>query len=203
MSVDLPERLGVVLYYDFASSLCYVAHRVMERMAPVLEDLALDLRWKPLDLTRLTHWRRGDEMRELARANTERVARELDVTLRIPHRWMDSRAAMAVALRLGENAREPTWRERVWSAVYEEGRVLDERAEVERLARELDLELDGLLDRRALEAVEVTTLLAAEENVSGVPTFMLGEWPLAGIQNERTMRSVLTRYADQRRELPG
>jgi predicted DsbA family dithiol-disulfide isomerase len=202
LSVDPPERLDVVLYYDFASSLCYIAHRVMERMAPVLEDLALDLRWKPLDLTQLTHWRRGDEMRELARANTERVSRELDVTLRIPHRWMDSRAAMAVALRLGESAREPTWRERVWSAVYEEGRVLDEGAELERLASELDLELDGLLDKRALEAVEVTTLLAAEENVSGVPTFMLGEWPLAGIQDERTMRSVLSRYAGKRRGLP-
>ena len=189
---------SVVIHYDFASSLCYVAHRVMERMGSVLEELGLELRWRPLDLTMLSHWRRGDEMSELARSNTARVARELDVPLRIPGRWMDSRAAMAVALRLGGSEREPTWRERVWSAVYEEGLDLDEERTVERLAQELDLDLDSLLDARALEAVEVETLLATEANVSGVPTFMLGEWPLGGIQDEQTMRAVFRRYAATR-----
>ena len=189
---------SVVIHYDFASSLCYVAHRVMERMGPVLVELGLELRWRPLDLTMLSHWRRGDEMSDLARSNTARVARELDVPLRIPGRWMDSRAAMAVALRLGGSEREPTWRERVWSAVYEEGLDLDEERTVERLAQELDLDLDSLLDARALEAVEVETLLATEANVSGVPTFMLGEWPLGGIQDEQTMRSVFRRYAATR-----
>ncbi len=188
----------VVIHYDFASSLCYVAHRVMERMGPVLVELGLELRWRPLDLTMLSHWRRGDEMSDLARSNTARVARELDVPLRIPGRWMDSRAAMAVALRLGGSEREPTWRERVWSAVYEEGLDLDEERTAERLAQELDLDLDSLLDARALEAVEVETLLATEANVSGVPTFMLGEWPLGGIQDEQTMRSVFRRYAATR-----
>ena len=188
----------VVIHYDFASSLCYVAHRVMERMGPVLVELGLELRWRPLDLTMLSHWRRGDEMSDLARSNTARVARELDVPLRIPGRWMDSRAAMAVALRLGGSEREPTWRERVWSAVYEEGLDLDEERTIERLAQELDLDLDSLLDARALEAVEVETLLATEANVSGVPTFMLGEWPLGGIQDEQTMRSVFRRYAATR-----
>ena len=188
----------VVIHYDFASSLCYVAHRVMERMGPVLVELGLELRWRPLDLTMLSHWRRGDEMSDLARSNTARVARELDVPLRIPGRWMDSRAAMAVALRLGGSEREPTWRERVWSAVYDEGLDLDEERTAERLAQELDLDLDSLLDARALEAVEVETLLATEANVSGVPTFMLGEWPLGGIQDEQTMRSVFRRYAATR-----
>ncbi len=196
MNTDV--RQTVVVYYDFASSLCYVAHRVMERMGPVLEALALELRWRPLDLTMLSHWRRGDEMREPARANTARVAQELDVTLRIPGHWMDSRAALAVALRLVGNEREPIWRERVWSAVYEEGRDLDEERIVEQLARELDLDVDPLLDARALEAVEVETLLATEANVSGVPTFMLGEWPLGGIHDEQTMRSVFRRYATRR-----
>jgi predicted DsbA family dithiol-disulfide isomerase len=170
----------------------------MERMGPVLDELALELRWRPLDLTMLSHWRRGDEMRELARANTARVAGELEVKLRIPSHWMDSRAALAVALRLGGSDREPTWRERVWSAVYEEGRDLDEERTVERLAQELELDIDTLLDARALEAVEVETLLATEANVSGVPTFMLGEWPLGGIQDEQTMQSVFRRYAASR-----
>ena len=200
MSTGASERLRVEVYYDFASSLCYVGHRVMERMRPLLDELGIALDWKPLDLTELSHWKRGDEMWEPARANTQRVASELDVPLRIPRRWMDSRGAMAVALRLKGSDREPAWRERVWSAVFEEGRDLDEADELERLARDLDLDLPPLLDPRAIEAVEVATLLAAEADVLGVPTFMLDTWPVGGIQDERTMRSVFTRFARKKRE---
>ena len=82
--------------------------------------------------------------------------------------------------------------------MYEEGRDVDRARSVERLARELDLDVDSLLDARALEAVEVETMLAIEANVSGVPTFMLGEWPLGGIQDEQTMRFVFRRYAATR-----
>ena len=113
---------------------------------------------------------------------------------------MDSRGAMAVALRLKGSDREPAWRERVWSAVFEEGRDLDEADQLERLARDLDLDLPPLLDHRAVEAVEVATLLAVEADVLGVPTFMLGAWPVGGIQDERTMRSVFTRFARKKRE---
>jgi predicted DsbA family dithiol-disulfide isomerase len=42
------ERLSVRVYYDFASSLCYVAHRVMERMAADLDALGIALAWRPI-----------------------------------------------------------------------------------------------------------------------------------------------------------
>ena len=35
---------------------------------------------------------------------------------------------------------------------------------------------------------------------TGVPTFMLESWPFGGIQNEETMRSILTRFAVKQRE---
>jgi predicted DsbA family dithiol-disulfide isomerase len=63
--MDAMDRLRVRVYYDFASSPCYVAHRMMER-----------------------------------------VARELDVSLRMPALWMDSRNANAAALGLAALAGE-------------------------------------------------------------------------------------------------
>lgn len=199
MPGDATEALAVDVWYDFASSLCYVGHRSMERMSGLLDDLGIELRWKPLDLTRLSHWRRGDPVGEAARANVERVSAELGIPLRIPERWMDSRPALAVALRLSPS-REQAWRERVWTAIYEEGRSLDEPRALERLAHDLGLDLAPLLDARALEAVEVATQLAAEADVLGVPTFVLGGWPVGGIQDDATMRSVFHRFARKRRE---
>ena len=45
--------LRVRVHYDFASSLCYVAHRVMQRMAGELAEIGVTLAWTPLDLARL------------------------------------------------------------------------------------------------------------------------------------------------------
>jgi 2-hydroxychromene-2-carboxylate isomerase len=82
----MDERVPVRVYYDFASSLSYVAHRVMERMGEELVALAVDLEWTPLDLTRITGWPRGSPIEGYRRDNALRVARELGVEVRLPTR---------------------------------------------------------------------------------------------------------------------
>ena len=117
----------------------------------------------------------------------------------MPARWTDSRRAHAVALALVGTPREPAWRERVFSAVYEEGRLLDEAGCLEACARDLGLALETLDLRVALEALTGHTREAREAEVTGVPTFMLGRWPFGGIQEESTMRHLLTRWAARQR----
>lgn len=196
-SGDAP--LTVPVHYDFSSSLCYVAHRVLGRLGTDLERLRVAVRWTPLDLTRLSPWRPGAPIRGPRRENALRVARELEVAIRLPTHWMDSRPAMAVALALEGTAREPAWRERVWSAVYEEGRSLDEAGILERMGRDLGLDTAGLLTPERLQALQQRTKLAARARVTSVPTFMLDEWPMAGIQTEETMRSLLGRFVERKR----
>lgn len=196
-----PGALVIPVYYDFASSLCYVAHVVMERMRGELDGLGIELRWQPLDLSGITGWRRGEPIQGPRRDNALRVARELRVDLLMPERWMDSRRAAGLALSLGEGEREAAWRERVWRAVYEQGRSLDDPAWQDALADELGLAADPGRERRARAALEAQTALAREAEVSGVPTFLLGRWPIGGIQDEATMRSLLGRYAARTRRV--
>jgi len=192
-------RATVAVHYDFASTLCYVAHRVMERMAPDLAAFEIDLVWSPLDLTELSHWRRGARLDGEGRDNALRVARELGVSVRIPAAWPDSRRALGVSLALaGDPPREVAWRERVWSALHEEGRVLDAPGELESLAADLGLDLAALAPERRLEELSVRTELAREAGVFAIPAFMLGGWPIAGIQTDDTMRSLLGRWAARR-----
>ncbi len=187
------------MYYDFASTLCYVAHRVAERLAPDLDELGIEFVWTPLDLADLLGIQRGAELLPARRDNAARVASELGVPVSMPREWMDSRAALAVAVALGDTARGATWRERVWSEVYEVQRPLDEPDAVVALARGIGVELAaGELDacERTLAA---TTFEASQSMVTGVPTFMLGEWAFGGIQEDTTMRAVLRRFAERRR----
>lgn len=194
------QRLRVPVYYDFASTLCYVAHRVMQRVAEALDGHAVELVWRPIDLSGITGWPRGAPVDGRRRDNVARVARELDVSVRLPSHWPDSRAAAAVALALAGEPAEPAWRERVFSALHEEGRNLDEPGSLAALAADLRLDLDALLTPDARAALELETDHARESEVTGVPTFMLDEWPIGGIQHETTMESMLCRWATRRRE---
>jgi predicted DsbA family dithiol-disulfide isomerase len=193
------EPLRVRVYYDFASSLGYVAHRVMERMADDLDEFGLVLDWTPLDLARITGWPRGVVVPDGRRANVLRVARELSVEIRMPVHFVDARPANALALAFAGTDREPAWRERVFSAIHEEGRSLEDADVLASLARDLDFEIDASRNEERLAELERVSLAARAEEVTGVPTFMLGGWPVGGIQEDSVMRSLLGRWAAKTR----
>jgi predicted DsbA family dithiol-disulfide isomerase len=193
--------LRVPVHYDFASTLCYVAHRVMARMAADLDALALELVWTPVDLARLVGLvRAGQAVPEVRRANAARVAAELDVAVTVPTTWADSRRLHAAALIAEDAGRGPSWRERVWSALFEEGRDTEPEGSIDALARDLGLELPEAQLAGALAELDRRTERARHAMVTGVPTFMLGSWAFGGIQTEDTMRHVLRRHAQRARE---
>jgi len=193
------ETLTVPLYYDFASSLCYVAHRVMGELAPDLAGLGLAFDWRAIDLAALRGLRRGAPLRPADRERIVVVAGDLGVRLRIPPHWLDSRCALAAAA-VAPEARAATWRERVWTAIYEEGRPPESEGAVTALARGLGVALDAAAFAAGAEAVARDTETARAAEVTGVPTFQLGRWPFGGIQQRDTMLRVLERYARKARE---
>ena len=193
------EKTRIPVWYDFSSTLCYVAHRLMGRMAPCLEEYGIELVWRPLDLTQLlAPYKRGQRVPEQRRANAHRVAADVGVEVTAPGIWHDSRPAHALALSLADGIHEPTWRERVFSAVFEEGRGAPDEAEARRLAAELSFAISDADLAEGRQTLRLVTEQAREQMVTGVPTFMLGEWPFGGIQTEETMRHMLGRYVSRR-----
>jgi predicted DsbA family dithiol-disulfide isomerase len=186
------SRLAIPVYYDFASTICFVAHRVLERMVGDLEALGIVLEWQPIDLSRITRWPRGTVVEGERRQNALRVARELDVPVQMPARWLDSTPAHRVALALAGTPKEPAWRERVWSAVFEEGRDVGAEGELERLGVDLGIDAVSLAGEHSATALVTATDMAAERGVSGVPTFDVG-FPLGGIHDPATMRMLFER----------
>ena len=192
--------LRVRVHYDFASSLCYVAHRVMQRMAGELAEIGVTLAWTPLDLARLVGpHQAGAAIPDSRRENALRVASDLGVALSVPRIWPDSSAVHAAAFSAERAGRGETWRERVFTALFEEGRVALTDDDVLALAREIALPLAARDLARGRDELELKTELAREEQVSGVPTFMLGTWPFGGIQTDDTMKRVLERYVHKLR----
>jgi predicted DsbA family dithiol-disulfide isomerase len=190
--------LRVRCYYDFASTLCYVAHRVFGAMASELESLGLELEWTPVDLADLAGWPRGVEVAQARFANAERVAAEHAIDVAPLRVWPDSRAANAAALVLARTPQEPAFRERVWTAVFEERRALDAPGTLESLVRDVGVTLEPRRLERAKDELELRTAVAREEDVTGVPTLMLDEFPFGGIQSRETTLLVLERWLTRR-----
>lgn len=192
------ESLEIPVYYDFSSTICYFTHRVMERLAPRLEELAVELVWSPLDLTAITAWERGASLRGERRRNVERLSRELDVPVKPPEHWMDSRPAMAVSLALAGSRDETRWRRAVWEWIYREAHSLDEDGALEAIAKRAGLIVEPPT-AQAVEEIERRTREAHAIGVRGVPTFLLDVWPVGiGIQDDETMLSFLERFVEKR-----
>jgi 2-hydroxychromene-2-carboxylate isomerase len=201
--VTRPAPLRVRVHYDFASTLCYVAHRALARIEGRIAALGVELAWTPLDLARLAGpWRAGAAVDALRRGNAARVADELGVPVRVPRIWPDGRALGAAALLAEPLGRGASWRERAFTAVFEEGRLDLSADDAARLASELGLALSPAAVHETLAALDAATERARDEQVTGVPTFMLGAWPFGGIQSDDTMLRVLDRFARRTREQP-
>jgi predicted DsbA family dithiol-disulfide isomerase len=202
MSTATDAPLVLPVHYDFASTICFVAHRVLERMRDDIDRLGILLEWRPLDLVAITGWRRGVVIQGPRRDNALRVAEDLGVRARIPGVWLDSRPAHSVALALAGTRHEPAWRERVWSAVFEEGRDIGAEGEIERLAADLSLDVASLADITEFRRLDAMTEAALEAEVVGVPTFHVG-FPLGGIQEPDTMRLLFERWVEKQRRKGG
>ena len=131
----MSETLPVRVHHDFASSLCYVAHRVLPRIEAELAALGIALVWTPVDLARLVGgYRAGRSLDGARRENAARVARELGVELSVPRVWPDARALGATALLAEPLGRGASWLERAFCAVFEEGRLDVDAATASHLA---------------------------------------------------------------------
>lgn len=195
----------IPVYYDYASSLCYVAKKVMDQLHGKLE---IELLWKGVQITRRHEgWKNGEMIGDEAKGKIFRIAKETGVTLRVPEYWLDSAAALEGAEFAREQGKFAEYHEAVLKAAFEDGKDIGDRPTLISIAERVGLSGSDL--QRALETgtftnrVKETESEAATFNVVGYPTFMLGAFPLIGIQPAETMRLLIQRYIDKAREQVG
>jgi len=195
----------VPIYSDYASSLCYVAKKVMEQLQGRLE---IELLWKGVQISRRHQgWKNGEMIGDEAKGKIFRVAQETGVTLRVPDHWLDSAYALEGAEFAREQGKFAEYHDAVFAVVFEEGKDVGDLQELLSLAERIGLpvtEFEQVLKTRAFEQrVKENETEATTFGIVGYPTFMLGAFPLIGIQPAETMRLLIQRYVDKAREQVG
>jgi predicted DsbA family dithiol-disulfide isomerase len=198
-------NVTIPIYYDYASSLCYVAKKVMERLHGQLE---IELLWKGVQISRRHQgWKNGEMIGDEAKGKIFRVARETGVTLLVPEHWLDSAYALEGAEFAREQGKFTEYHDAVFGAVFEESRDIGDLPTLLSIAERVGLSAGALEQalkaRTFTERVKETEAEATTSEVVGYPTFMLGSFPLTGIQPAETMRLLIQRHIDQARKQVG
>ncbi len=196
MSVIVP------VYFDYASSLCYIAWRIAARLEA---ELDVTMSWRPVDIAvQLAEWKPGDLIGGDTRAKIERVASETGIALRIPERWCDSRAALEGVVFAEECACAAAYHREVFAALYERSDDIGDRTVLVRAAVAAGLPMGRFMEfvatRRAAPQLARIRDEAQRLGVTGYPTFLLGEFPLSGIQPLETMKLLVARHIERANE---
>jgi len=198
-------RVVIPIFFDYASSLCYIAWRITGQLR---SELPIEPLWKGVPIT--LRDRRVHPGRELVPADKAKVASvsaETGIAVDPPPRWLDSTAALQGAELARRAGAFDAYHDAVFRAAFESrldiGRLdvladAAERAGMDPAGFRADIESSTMVERLNQHKRE-----ADEFSAIGYPTFLLGDFPLIGIQPVETMRLLLKRFIELRAQEPG
>jgi len=198
-------RVVIPIFFDYASSLCYIAWRITGQLRA---ELPIEPLWKGVPITmRNRRVHPGMSVGPGDKAKVLSVAAETGIAVEPPPRWLDSNAALQGAELARRAGAFDAYHDAVFRAAFEErldiGRleVLEElaaRVGMDRVRFRGDIERGAMADQIAEHKRE-----ADEFSAIGYPTFLLGDFPLIGIQPIETMRLLFERFIALRTQEPG
>jgi len=198
-------RVVIPIFFDYASSLCYIAWRITGQLRA---ELPIEPLWKGVPITmRNRGVHPGMSVGPGDMAKVLSVSAETEIAVEPPPRWLDSNAALQGAELARRAGAFDAYHDAVFRAAFEErldiGRleVLEElaaRVGMDRVRFRGDIERGAMADQIAEHKRE-----ADEFSAIGYPTFLLGDFPLIGIQPIETMRLLFERFIALRTQEPG
>jgi predicted DsbA family dithiol-disulfide isomerase len=197
-------KVIIPVYFDYASTLCYIAWRIVRELEP---ELGFEALWKGVPIRmRDRQSRPGNSLGDLERMKVMTVIAETGIQVRPQEKWIDSDAALMGSELARATNTFASYHEGVFRAAFEERRdianleVLGEIAAASGFDRASFTE--DVVKRRMAARIAQNKDEADRFSALGYPTFILGDFPLIGIQPKDTMRLLLQRFIDQRRNEP-
>jgi predicted DsbA family dithiol-disulfide isomerase len=194
----------IPIFFDYASTLCYIAWRIVKELEAELKFEAL---WKGVPIAIRDHRAKpGRILGDREREKVLMVAAETGIPVAPPSSWIDSSAA----LQGSEIARDASvfaaYHDAVFRAAFEQ-RIEIANLEVlgaiaERAGMNRGQFLQAIESGAMNERIEANKREADEFSALGYPTFILGDFPLIGIQPIESMRLLIGRFLSQRSQEP-
>ncbi len=197
-------RVVIPIFFDYASTLCYIAWRIVSRLETELE---FDPLWKGVPIAlRDNRTRPGRALDPVELGKIANVSAETGIAITPPAKWLDSEPAIQGAELAREAGVFAAYHEAVFRAAFEQRLNIGSLEALAGLAESAGMEPErfcaDLRSRRMAARIARHKEEADRFSALGYPTFMLGDFPLIGIQPIDTMRLLLKRFLKQRSSEP-
>jgi len=194
----------VVVFSDFVCPFCYIGLHTLRRLQPEFE---LEVQWRgfqihpewPAEGVPAEQYYRtmSEDRRQAAWRMIEAMAEEAGIEMGPPSVLANSYLALAAQEFAIEQGRGDAFEERVFRAYFHDRANIGNRGVLLELGEEVGLDPaqlgQALTEDRYAMRLKNTTKVAHQRGISGVPTFIIGDYPLVGAQSADVMRQVLQR----------
>jgi predicted DsbA family dithiol-disulfide isomerase len=194
----------VVVFSDFICPFCYIGMHTLRRVQP---EFGFEIQWRGFQIH--PEWpAQGVPAEQYYRAMNENrrkgawemiqsMAEEAGLEMRPPAVLANSYLALAAQEFAIEHGCGDAFEELVYRAYFHDQANIGDREVLTGLAREAGLDAvqlgDALAEDRYALRLKNTALTAHQRGISGVPTFIIGDYPLVGAQSADVMRQLLHR----------
>jgi predicted DsbA family dithiol-disulfide isomerase len=163
--------------------------------------------WKGVPIRlRDNRTRPGSALGPIERMKVMNVIAETGIQVVPPDRWIDSEAALMGSELARDAMKFPQYHEGIFRAAFEDRRDIGQLGVIAAVAETAGLDRrrfeNDLLARTTESRIAANREEADRFSALGYPTFILGDFPLTGIQPKDTMRLLLQRFIDQRKRDP-
>jgi predicted DsbA family dithiol-disulfide isomerase len=200
--------LKVTMYSDFVCPFCYIGFEVMRRLKP---EFDLEIEWRgfqihpewPAEGIPIDKVRSATDMdaRQAVWKRISAMAEAEGLPIAPPSVFTNSRAALAACEYAREQGKDEDFEARIYRAYFVDGANIGDPALIARLGGESGLDpaavADAITSPRYDLKLKNNALAANQRQVSGVPTFFIGEFPLVGAQSTEVCRQILQRVSER------
>jgi len=205
MAPKITRISKLIMFSDFICPFCYIGFETLRGLRPEF-DFALDWRgyqihpeWPAEGMP--AEWMGGADARRAAWERIKALAEPIDLSMSPPRVLSNSRLALEAAEFAREAGKGEEFEARVFRAYFGEGANIGNSAVIGALAAETGIdraELDHALESGKYSLrLQNNSLDAHRRGVTGVPTFVINGFPLAGAQSPDVMRQVMRRAAER------
>jgi len=199
--------INITLFSDFICPFCYVGFATLRKLKPEF-DLAIRHRgyqihpeW-PAEGMPAEQWKSGmsPEARVALWERIGAMGAAVGLEMKSPRILANSMPALQAGEFAAEAGVAEAFEERVFHAYFTEGLNIGKRDLVLDLGSEVGLDREELSEAlssgKYAMRVKNNAMSAHQKGITGVPTFLIGDWPLVGAQSEDAMRRVLQRASE-------
>jgi predicted DsbA family dithiol-disulfide isomerase len=200
--------LKIVMFSDFVCPFCYIGFEVMRKLK---KEFDLEIEWRgfqihpewpgegiPIDQARSAS---DMDVRQQVWKRISAMAEAEGLPIAPPSVFTNSRAALAACEYARELGKDEDFEARIYRAYFVEGANIGDPELIARLGADAGLDPAAVADAIKSPQYEMklknNALAANQRQVSGVPTFFIGEFSLVGAQSTDVCRQILRRVTER------